>query len=138
MRAAGPEAVIARTSLIYGGPEPSRHEQVMLEAASGRAPLAFYTDELRCPVAVADLATALLELAGSAFAGTINLVGADAVSRWQFACLVTGRDDLPSALSAERADPRPLDCRLDPALARTQIRTRLRGVREVLREPIAR
>ena len=38
--AAHPHAVIVRTSLIYGGPQPSRHEQTALDVAAGRASLA--------------------------------------------------------------------------------------------------
>ncbi len=99
---AHPHAVIVRTSLIYGGPQPSRHEQTALDVAAGRASLAFYTDELRCPVAVADLAAALLSLVDSTFTGIVHIAGADAVSRWEFASLVTGSEQLPSARSADR------------------------------------
>ena len=67
--AAHAHAMIVRTSLIYGGPQPSRHEQTALDVAAGGASLAFYTDELRCPVAVSDLAAALLALVDSTFAG---------------------------------------------------------------------
>lgn len=133
-----PHAVIVRTSLIYGGPQPSRHEQTALDVAAGRASLAFYTDELRCPVAVSDLAAALLALVDSTFAGIIHIAGADAVSRWEFAGLVTGTDQLPAARSADRADPRPLDCRLDTSLSRSVLPAPPRGVREVLRERAAR
>ena len=62
--------MIVRTSLIYGGPQPSRHEQTALDVADGGASLAFYTDELRCPVAVSDLAAALLPLVDSTFPGS--------------------------------------------------------------------
>jgi dTDP-4-dehydrorhamnose reductase len=138
VRSAHPAAVVVRTSLIYGGASLSRHEQTALDVAAGRVSLAFFTDELRCPVAVSDLATALLELAAAAFTGTLNIAGADAVSRWEFAGLVAGVDDLPQALSAERPDPRPLDCRLDLTLARDVLRRPPRGVRQVLRERAAR
>lgn len=136
--AAHPRAVIVRTSLIYGGPQPSRHEQTALDVAAGRASLAFYTDELRCPVAVSDLAAALLALVDSTFAGILHIAGAEAVSRWEFAGLVTGSDQLPTARSADRADPRPLDCRLDTSLSQTLLPTPPRGVREVLTERAAR
>ena len=36
MRESLPDALIVRTSLIYGGDEPSRHEQVALDAAAAR------------------------------------------------------------------------------------------------------
>ena len=138
VRAAHPDPVVVRTSLIYGGVPPSRHEQMALDAAAGVTALGFYTDELRCPVCVDDLARALLELAGSAFTGTLHVAGADAVSRWEFASLVTGSADLPRALSADRPDPRPLDCRLDLTRSSRVLKTPPRGVRQVFRERGAR
>jgi dTDP-4-dehydrorhamnose reductase len=55
-------AVIARTSLIIGDGD-SEHERLVHALASG-APGVLYTDQVRCPVHVADLARALLDLAG--------------------------------------------------------------------------
>jgi dTDP-4-dehydrorhamnose reductase len=132
-----PEALIVRTSLIYGGAEPSRHERLVLDAADGAADVRFFSDELRNPVRVGDLAAALLELARSDAAGVLHLAGADAVSRYEFARLVAaaaGRDPdaLESALAAEHPDPRPRDCRLDSSRARARVKAKLRGVREVL------
>jgi dTDP-4-dehydrorhamnose reductase len=123
--AAHPGAAIVRTSLIYGGAEPSKHEQGALEA---RFP--FFVNERRSPVQVTDLAAAILELAALDHAGPLHLGGADDVDRWTFACLIRGDE------AAERAeadgDERPLDCTLDSSRARALLRTRLRGVREVL------
>jgi len=126
-------ALVVRTSLIYGGEEPSRHERVVLDAAGAR----FFTDELRSPVQVGDLATALLTLAASGASGVLHVAGADGVSRHEFARLVAaaaGRDPdaLESALAAEHPDPRPIDCRLDSSRARAREGIELRGVREVL------
>jgi dTDP-4-dehydrorhamnose reductase len=59
-----PDALIVRTSLIYGGPGLGAQEQMVLDVADGGREMAFFTDELRCPIAVADLAAAVLELAG--------------------------------------------------------------------------
>lgn len=136
--AADPGALIVRTSLIYGGDAPSKHELLALDAAAGRADLAFFTDEIRCPVAVADLAAALLELAPTAVAGPLHVAGADAVSRYEFARLVvlaSGGDAerLRSAASAGSGVRRPRNCALDSRRAQSLISTRLRGAREVLR-----
>jgi dTDP-4-dehydrorhamnose reductase len=140
VRAAHPGAAIVRTSLIYGGPAPSPHERAVLAAADGALDMAFFTDEIRCPVHVADLAEAILELAGLAHAGPLHVAGGDAVSRYEFARLVAaagGRDPevLRGARSAERPERRPLDCRLDCGVAHGLLGTRLRGVREVLQGP---
>ena len=118
-----PEALIVRTSLIYGGGEPSKHE-----LAARRAEGVFFTDEIRNPVQVTDLAQALLELAGSDVSGPLHVAGADAVTRAEFAELVRG-GPVETAPAPER---RPLDCRLDSSRAQRLLRTRLRGVREVL------
>lgn len=116
-------ALLVRTSLLYGGPEPSKHE-----LAARDPDLVFYEDEIRSPVQVADLAHALLELAELDVAGPLHVAGADGVSRAQFAELVRGAP----VRSAPAPLDRPLDCRLDSSRAQRMIGTRLRGVREVL------
>jgi dTDP-4-dehydrorhamnose reductase len=133
VREASPGAVVVRTSLIYGGAEPSRHEQAAFDAAAGRAAMRFFTDELRSPVQVGDLAAALLELTGSDAAGVLHVAGAEGVSRHEFARLVAGgAEGLEGGLAAEHPTPRPLDCRLDSSRARELLSTRLRGATEVL------
>ncbi|HEU4328274.1 MAG TPA: sugar nucleotide-binding protein [Roseiflexaceae bacterium] len=131
-----PAALIARTSLIYGGATPSPHERLVLDALAGRSEVAFFTDEIRCPVHVRDLALALLELAAQPVQGVLNVAGADAVSRHTFACLIAtahGADPsrLRSAQSAAAQQRRPRNCALDSSVAQGLIRTRLRGVHEV-------
>ncbi len=140
VRLAHPAAAIVRTSLIYGGPSPSPHERAVLAAVEGASGMAFFTDEIRCPVHVSDLADAVLELAGLAYAGPLHVAGCDAVSRHGFATLVAaagGRDPelVRGARSADLPELRPLDCRLGCARARALLSTRLRGVREVLQGP---
>jgi dTDP-4-dehydrorhamnose reductase len=122
--AADPGAVIVRTSLIYGGPggPPGAHERAAAEPDA-----TFYVDELRCPVQVADLAGALVELCTQPAAGPLHVAGPDAVSRAEFAELVCGRP-----VRRGPAPPgRPLDCRLDSTRAAGLLRTPLRGVRAV-------
>lgn len=125
-----PDALVVRTSLIYGGAEPSRHERAVLDDPRG---MKFFSDELRSPVQVGDLAAALLELAGTEAKGVLHVAGADGVSRYEFARLVADdADAIESGLAAQHPSPRPLDCRLDSSRARSMLRTELRGVREVL------
>jgi dTDP-4-dehydrorhamnose reductase len=122
--AAHPDAVVVRTSLIYGGAEPSRHEQLALDPS-----MTFYEDEIRCPVAAPDLAAAVLELAARPeITGPLHVAGADAVSRLDFARLVAGT----GVNGAPRPAARPGDLRLDSSKANGLLATRLRGVREVL------
>jgi dTDP-4-dehydrorhamnose reductase len=120
-----PDALIVRTSLIVGGPgaPASKHERAALDPRQ-----TFYEDEIRSPVQVTDLATALLELADSDAAGILHVAGPDAVSRAELAELVAKRQ-----VQRERAPAhRPLDCSLDSGRARAMLRTELRGIRTVL------
>jgi dTDP-4-dehydrorhamnose reductase len=132
-----PQALIVRTSLLYGGTTPGVHEQLILDAVDGRVDLAFFRDELRCPVVVGELAAALLELAPAQLHGPLHLAGADVVSRYEFACLVAAAhsrrvDRLRAGLSGESGLRRPRNCALDCSRARSLLRTQLRGVYQVL------
>jgi dTDP-4-dehydrorhamnose reductase len=131
VRAIAPDAVIARTSLIIGDGD-SKHERLVHALAAGTAAGVLYTDEVRCPVHVVDLALALLELAGALHAGTCHVAGPDAVSRHELGLLIAARDGLdPSGLRPATGPPRPLDVRLD--CARTQARLAIRrGARDFL------
>ena len=121
--AAHPDALLVRTSLLYGGPQPSKHEQAARDPA-----FTFFTNEIRSPVHVSDLARALLELAELDVSGPLHVAGADAVSRADFAELLSRT----TVRSAPAPETRPLDCSLDSARAQAALATRLRGVREVL------
>ena len=120
---AHPDALLVRTSLLYGGAAPSKHE-----LAAGDPGFTFFTNEIRSPVQVGDLAAALLELADADVSGLLHVGGAEPVSRAAFAELLAGR---PVACGPA-PETRPLDCSLDSSRAQSLLRTRLRGVREVL------
>ena len=122
--AAYPAALVVRTSLIVGGPSfpPSKHELVAVDPSA-----TFYEDEIRCPIQVADLAAALLELAGLDVSGVLHVAGDDAVSRRELAELAAGRP----VRRAPAPPGRPLDCSLDCTRARGLLRTDLTGVRTV-------
>lgn len=125
-----PSAVLVRTSLIYGGAEPSDHERRALDPA-----MTFWDDEIRCPVAAPDLASAVIELARRPeITGPLHVAGADAVSRLEFARLVVAsRGGDPGAVRGGPHPPgRPGDCALDCSRAAGLLKTRLRGVRAVL------
>jgi dTDP-4-dehydrorhamnose reductase len=125
VRMAHPDGLIVRTSLLVGGPghEPSKHELAAVDPD-----FVFYEDEIRCPIQVGDLASALLELAELDLAGVLHVAGAEALSRAELAELVAGR---PVRRAAAPPD-RPLDCSLDCSSAVALLRTELRGTRAVL------
>ena len=132
-----PESVLVRTSLIYGGKASSPHEQLVLDALDGQSDITFFTDEIRCPIYVSDLAEALLELATMELSGILHVAGRDAVSRYEFACLFAkaqcrSSDTLRSGLSAESGMKRPRTCVLDCTKAQSVLQTNLRGVYDIL------
>jgi dTDP-4-dehydrorhamnose reductase len=131
-----PTAVIARTSLIIGN-GASQHEKRVHALASGAITGVLFTDEMRCPVHVTDLASALLEFAESAYAGIHHVAGAEAISRYDLGVLIARRDGLDEAnlLTGRRADtslPGPIDVRLDSTGTQRRLATRLRGAHEFL------
>lgn len=125
--AAHPAALVVRTSLIYGGPEPGPQERLAADPEAS-----FFTDEVRCPIQVGDLADALLELARMELAGVLHVAGADPLSRRDFAELLAGHS-VRAARSSESGLVRPRDCSLAIDRATGLLRTRLRGAREVLK-----
>jgi dTDP-4-dehydrorhamnose reductase len=134
VRLVDPGAAVVRTSIIVGD-ERSKQVRLCLAAVAGRA--ALYSDEVRCPIDVGDLAEAVLELAGSDYAGTLNAGGSDAVSRVDLGRLVARRYGLDLARLATTTIAgsgvvRPAEIRLDGKRAEAVLRTRLRGVREFL------
>jgi dTDP-4-dehydrorhamnose reductase len=132
-----PAATIVRTSLIISHDPLDQHQRLVLDTLDGRQSVRFFTDEVRCPVAVEDLAAAVLELITLPYGGVLNVAGADAVSRYELAQLVArahGRDAgaVPAALLAESGLHRPPDLRLDLTVARAHLTTPLRGIQAYL------
>lgn len=139
VRLLAPTAAVARTSLIIGD-GGSVHERMVHDLIAGTRRGVLFTDVIRCPLHVEDLACALLELALSDQAGMFHLAGTDPLSRHELGVLIARRDGLdPARLAAgRRADtavPGPLDVRLDGSATQKCLRTRMRGGREFLRTP---
>ncbi|MET9111405.1 SDR family oxidoreductase [Streptomyces zhihengii] len=131
-----PDAAVARTSLIIGHGR-SEHEQLVHALAVGTRQGALFTDDIRCPVHVEDLATALWEIALSDAAGVFHLAGHDALSRYELGELIARRDGLdparlPSSLRSGTGLPGGLDVRLDSRITQQRLRTQLRGARAFL------
>ncbi|MBI4787755.1 MAG: SDR family oxidoreductase [Chloroflexi bacterium] len=134
---AHPQPAIIRTSLIYGfAPLDPRTRQTL----DGEMPRLF-TDEYRCPILVDDLADALLELATSGYSGILNVAGPQRLSRYDFGVKLAHalgvEPRFAPALSAPTETSRPRDCTLDISRAQTLLRTRLRGVDQVLQSLIS-
>jgi dTDP-4-dehydrorhamnose reductase len=125
---AHPEAAIVRSSILYGTPGAQ-------EALALRDDVVLYTDEIRCPTRVGELAEALLELAGLDLAGVLHLAAAEPLSRYEFGRLLRAAhggdpDDVRGAPSPR--DGRARNVALDSSRAAGLLRTRLTGAREAL------
>lgn len=136
-----PEAVVVRTSLIIGDGRSS-HERLVHELAAGTRDGVLFTDDIRCPIHVADLAASLLELASGPHSGIHHVAGPDAVSRHELGVLVAERDgldaaSLPTGLRSDTPFPGALAVRLDSRATQRKLSTTLRGVRAVLRGTVA-
>ena len=117
-----PGAVVVRTSLLYGKAEPGPQERLAFSDA------VFYTDEIRCPTRVDDLAAALLELAGADLAGILHVAGPDPVSRYDFAVLLGARDPQRAPTPPGRAR----NVALDSSRAAALLSAKVRGIKGLL------
>lgn len=140
VRAQLPDAAVIRTSLIVRAEPPDRGSAWLLDALRRGEPVRLFTDELRCPVAVEDLAAQLWEIAGlpaERRGGVWHLAGPEAVSRYALGVLLAvrhgldprGIEPVPSATSPA---PRPRDLRLLTTRADGELRTRARPISAVL------
>jgi dTDP-4-dehydrorhamnose reductase len=138
-----PDAAVIRTSLIVRAEPPDRNSAWVVDALRRGDPVRLFTDELRCPIAVADLAAQLWEVAllpSERRAGIWHLAGPEAVSRYALGVLLALRHGLDAsaivpALSASAPAPRPLDLRLLTPRADAELRMRARPVSAVLFPP---
>ena len=140
VRASGAEAVIVRTSLIYGWrPRLARQVRWIVEGVRAGRPVRLFTDELRCPVWVESLAAAVVELAGMDYTGVLHVAGGQVLSRYEFGLRLLRFHGLDPGVvipaRARQVDPRrPLNCTLNCSRARSLLRTPLPGVDEVLKQ----
>lgn len=140
IRAALPNAAIVRTSLIVRHDPPDSGSAWVLGGLRRGDAVRLFVDELRCPIAVDDLAAQLWELAAmpaEARAGIWHLVGPEAVSRYTLGILIARRhgadaDAIIPARSRGAGLPRPRDLRLLTTRADRELRTCSRAISEVL------
>lgn len=133
VHATTPTAVIVRTSLICRLDPLDPVSDWIVTSLRRQLPITLFTDELRTPVWVTDLAQALLELATTpGFSGVINIAGPQWLSRYEIGVRLAQHCGLSPAgltpgLSSESGLVRPRDCRLDTTLAQRMLKTRLRS-----------
>jgi dTDP-4-dehydrorhamnose reductase len=133
-----PEAVVVRTSLLYGTEQLGPCQVAVQHALASPTSAAFFTDEVRSVTCAADVATAVIALAARRdVRGPLHVAGPEPVDRYAFACLVArwlGRS--PALLRAgtivDSGLSRPGRVVLDSSAAAT-LGIRCRPVSEVLR-----
>lgn len=116
VRSAHPDALVIRTSLIYG--DPSAPQETLVRRAAEGQDIAFFTDEWRSPVEVERLAAAICTLATSDHSGILHIAGEERLNRLEFARLLATQLGLdPTGLVGRTRDPtlgpRPEDVSLD-------------------------
>jgi len=136
-----PGAAIVRTSLIVRThPAPDPISAWVLTSLRDGEPVRLFVDELRCPIAVEDLAAQIWELAAlpaAARAGFWHLAGPEAVSRYTLGVLVARRHGADAAAiiparSRGAGLQRPRDLRLRTTRADRELSTKPRPISEVL------
>ena len=132
-------AAIVRTSLItWADPLDPRSAWVADTLRAGD-PITLFTDEIRCPVRLDDLAAQVWEVArleGNARAGVWHLVGAEALSRHDLGVVIARHEGLDPAgiigrSSRTQPHPRPRDLHLTAARSDRALTTPSRSVRSL-------
>jgi dTDP-4-dehydrorhamnose reductase len=91
-----PSAAWGRPSLIWSLDPLDRQTGWLVDGLRAGRPVTLFTDEVRCPVYVDDLAQALLSLADQpALNGPFNLGGAQPLNRWAFGLRLLEALNLP-------------------------------------------
>jgi dTDP-4-dehydrorhamnose reductase len=131
-------ATIIRTSLVYGFDPADPRTLWILDSVRQDRPVTLFTDEVRCPVWVDQLASALLELATVEREGIWHLAGPQPLTRYEFGERLVrfyGLDPagITPGLSRESGLLRPRDCRLEVTKTQAELRSPLWGVDAVLR-----
>lgn len=135
-----PDAVVIRTSLVVATDPLDPRSAWVADSLRNGKPVTLFTDEIRAPIEVGDLAAQIweiLDLPGQDRAGVWNLCGPEALSRYAIGLLVAARERLdPSGITPATSrgidPPRPRDLRLLTTRADRALHTRPRGISEVL------
>ncbi len=133
-----PGVAVVRPSLIWGLTPLDHQTSWLVEGAKTGAPVSLFTDEVRCPVYVEDLADWLLELAvRRELVGPFNAVGPQPLTRWDFGQKLLRKLGLRPGPNVKAASSKDLGLNRARDLTLTArraelLRVRLRGVDDVL------
>lgn len=134
--------VVARLSLVMGLPVGGKGNSFlvdMLEKLAKGEELKFPENEIRTPIDVITLGSALIELAGNDFSGIIHLSGSTRINRYEMAQKIAKQlgfstDKIIPANSNAMPGraPRPNDASMDNTLAKKTLTTPMRSLSEGL------
>ncbi len=97
VQAENPDALIVRTSLLWGADEPGPQERLVQRACAGE-PIAFYTSEVRSPIEVDVLARRLVNALDEPDSGIAHVAGPVALDRLALAVQIAQRLGLDPTL----------------------------------------
>lgn len=123
VRSVHPEAIIVRTSWVFGPGGSADFPTKILARARGSAEISVVDDEWGCPTYAPDLADGILRLAQADVSGLFHLAGSGSCSRFEMAKVIVDAARLETqvipvkAAQFESAAARPADARLDCAKA---------------------
>jgi dTDP-4-dehydrorhamnose reductase len=129
-----PEAAIVRTSLMYGFDEMDRGTAGFVRRIEHGEPVVLFSDVVRNPILVDTLAEATILLAETAYSGTLNIAGREAVTRDEYGrgmlayWGVSTEGLVRSGSAAERSGSIPLDLRLSVVRAERMLGVDLAGL----------
>ena len=135
--ALSPQAVLIRTSLMYGMDPVDRQTRWLLDGLDKGQTVRLFTDEIRCPIWVYTLAESLLEVAQTDVTGILHLAGPEAMTRWDIGLEILAlhqRTPAKWVVPSTRAEAgliRPRDLTMKIEKARQILRTPLLSLREV-------
>jgi dTDP-4-dehydrorhamnose reductase len=134
--------IVARLALVMGLPVLGKGNSFLadtIEKLGKGEPVKFPGNEIRTPIDVVTLGSALAELAGCNYGGIVHLSGNTRINRYEMAIQIAEKLGYPKSL-IEPTDsnampgraPRPNDASMDNSLAKKILQTPMRSLAEGL------
>lgn len=141
-----PDAALIRTSLLTSFSPLDPRSAWVASGLRGEADVTLYADEIRCPIAVDDVAAQIWEIArldSTSRRGIWHLAGPEAITRYALGLLIAAALGLPAdrlraASTRDAPSPRPRDLRLLTTRADAMLATRARPISELAATAAAR
>lgn len=140
--AASAKNIVARLSLVMGLPVMGKGNSFLadtIEKLKKGESVKFPENEIRTPIDVVTLGSALAELAGSSFGGIVHLSGNTRINRYKMAIQIAETLGFPAELIISTDSnamtgraPRPNDASMDNSLATKILQTPMRSLSEGL------